>query len=170
MLCIACCRISAQYYLGCGLKSSSRMTMLTTTKKGLFITYQLLLLKDWVMQWKMQSLKSLDIWVTHLVKSICYIICLKQPNGRHSYCSMEYFCLLNTLIIAMLQISICLVCYTHSLLSSRWLRLILIKYTSLPSPLYKALNTSTTVVTPKEFKSAPFRSTIPSTLPTTYKI
>ena len=146
------------------------MIMLTTTKKGLLTTYRLLLLKDWVMQWKMQGLKSLDIQVTRLVKLICYIICLKQPNGRRGCYSIGYLCLLNALIIAILQISVCLVCYTHLLPSGRWLRLILVKYISLPSPLYKALNTFTTVVTPKGFESTPFRSTIPSTLPAIYKI
>ena len=118
----------------------------------------------------MQGLKSQDIQVTRLIKLICYIICLKQPNVKHSYYFIEYLCLLNTLIIAILQISVCLVCYTYSLPSGRWLRLILVKCMSLPSPLYKALNTSTTIVTPKGFKSVLFRSTIPSTLPTIYKI
>ena len=118
----------------------------------------------------MQGLKSLDIQVTRLIKLIYYIICLKQPNGRRSCCSMGYFYLLNALIIAILQISVCLVCYTYLLPSGRWLRLILVKCASLPSPLYKALNTSITIVMPKGFESALFRSTIPSTLPAIYKI
>ena len=122
------------------------------------------------MQWKIQSLKSLNIWVTRLVKLIYYIIYLKQPNKRRSYYFIEYLYLLNTLIIAILQISVYLVCYTHSLPSGRWLRLILVKYIGLPSPLYKALNAFTTTVIPKGFKSILFRSTIPSTLPTIYKI
>ena len=118
----------------------------------------------------MQSLKSLNIWVMCLIELIYYIICLKQLNGRHGYCSIGYLCLLNTLMIAILQISVCLVCYTCSLPNSRWLRLILVKCTSLPSPLYKALNTFTTIVMPKGFKPAPFKSTIPFILLTIYKI
>ena len=70
----------------------------------------------------------------------------------------------------MLQISIYLASYTYLLPSSRLLNLILVKYISLLSPLYKALNTSTTIVIPKEFKFILFRSIISSTLPTIYKI
>ena len=70
----------------------------------------------------------------------------------------------------MLQISVYLVYYTYSLPSSKWLKLILVKYASLPSPLYKTLNAFTTAVTPKGFKSILFRSTIPFTLPAIYKI
>ena len=118
----------------------------------------------------MQSLKSLNIWVTRLIKLIYYIIYLKQPNKKRGYYFIKYLCLLNALIIAILQISVYLVCYTHLLPSSRQLRLILVKYVSLFSPLYKALNASTTAVTPKGFKSILFRFTIPSTLPAIYKI
>ena len=118
----------------------------------------------------MQSFKSLDIWVMCLVKLICYIICLKQLNGKHSYCFIGYLCLLNVLIIATLQISVCLVCYTYLLPSSRWLRLTLVKCTSLPCSLYKALNTSITIVMPKGFESTPFRSTVLFILPAIYKI
>ena len=122
------------------------------------------------MQWKMQKFKSLNIWVTCLIKLIYYIICLKQLNERHNYCFMGYLYLLNILIITILQISICLVYYIYLLPSGKWLKLILVKCVSLPSSLYKTLNTFITAVRPKEFKSALFKFIILSTLPAIYKI